>query len=36
MPYIYIDLDDIYDEMSRYDKNKMAEWLFEGSILEKP
>ena len=34
MPYIYIDLDDIYDEMSRYDKNKMAEWLFEGSILE--
>ena len=36
MPYINIDLDldDIYDEMSRYDKNEMAEWLFEDGILE--
>jgi len=36
MPYINIDLDldDIYYEMSRYDKNEMAELLFEDGILE--
>ncbi len=30
---IDIDLDDIYDEMSRYDKEKFAEWLKEDDIL---
>jgi hypothetical protein len=27
MPYINVDLGDIYDGMSRYDKEKMAGWL---------
>jgi ribosomal protein L11 methylase PrmA len=33
---IDIDLDDIYDDMSHYDKEKMAEWLEEEGfcILE--
>lgn len=30
---IDIDLDDIYDEMSRYDKEKFATWLKEDGIL---
>ena len=36
MPYINInvDLDEIYDEMSRYDKEAMAEWLLDDGILE--
>ena len=36
MPYINInvDLDEIYDEMSRYDKEEMAEWLLDDGILE--
>ena len=36
MPYISInvDLDEIYDEMSRYDKEEMAEWLLDEGILE--
>jgi hypothetical protein len=36
MPYINVDvdLDDIYDEMSRYDKEEMAEWLIDDGILE--
>jgi len=34
MPYINVDLNDIYDEMSKYDKNEMAELLFEDGILE--
>ena len=36
MPYISInvDLDEIYDEMSRYDKEEMAEWLLDDGILE--
>jgi hypothetical protein len=36
MPYISInvDLDEIYDEMSRYDKEEMAEWLIDDGILE--
>ena len=31
---IDVDLDDIYDEMSRRDKQSMAEWLYEDGILE--
>jgi len=31
---IDVDLDDVYSEMSRYDKEKMAEWLMEDDILE--
>jgi len=31
---IDVDLDDIYDEMDRYDKQKMAEWLLDDGILE--
>ena len=36
MPYINInvDLDEIYDEMTRYDKEEMAEWLLDDGILE--
>ena len=36
MPYINInvDLDEIYDEMSRYDKEEMVEWLLDDGILE--
>ena len=32
---VYVDLDDVYDEMDRRDKQNMAEWLFEDGILEK-
>lgn len=31
---IDVDLDNIYDEMDRYDKQKMAEWLLDDGILE--
>ena len=31
---ISVDLDDIYDEMDRYDKQKMAEWLHDDGVLE--
>jgi hypothetical protein len=31
---INVDLDDIYDEMGRYDKEKMAEWLLDDGILD--
>jgi hypothetical protein len=31
---INVDLDDIYDEMDRYDKQKMAEWLLDDGILD--
>jgi hypothetical protein len=31
---IDVDLDNIYDEMDLYDKEKMAEWLMEDGILE--
>ena len=34
MPYINVDLNDIYDEMSKYDKNEMAGWLLDDGILE--
>ena len=35
MPYINVDvdLDDIYDNMSRSDKRDMAEWLYDDGIL---
>ena len=37
MPYIRldVDLDDIYNEMDRHDKQTMAEWLHDDGILEK-
>jgi hypothetical protein len=31
---IDVDLDHIYDEMDRYDKQKMAEWLLDDGILD--
>jgi len=31
---VYVDLDDVYDEMDRHDKQRMAEWLYEDEILE--
>ena len=36
MPYINInvDLDEFYDELSRYDIEEMAEWLLDDGILE--
>jgi hypothetical protein len=36
MPYInlHVDLDDIYSDMDRYDKQAMAEWLHEDGILD--
>jgi hypothetical protein len=36
MPYInvHVDLDEIYDDMDRLDKESMAEWLHDDGILE--
>jgi hypothetical protein len=31
---VYVDLDDVYDEMDRHDKQKIAEWLHEDGILD--
>ena len=31
---VQVDLDDVYDEMGIYEKEKMAEWLMEDGILE--
>jgi len=31
---VYVDLDDVYDEMDRRDKSNMAQWLYEDGILE--
>ena len=31
---VYVDLDDVYDEMDRRDKRDMAQWLHEDGILE--
>lgn len=31
---IDVDLDEVYNEMSRNDKRDMAEWLYEDGILE--
>ena len=35
MPYINVkvDLDEVYDQMGKYDKRDMAEWLYEDGIL---
>jgi hypothetical protein len=30
---IDVDLDDVYNEMSRWDKENMAEWLMDDGIL---
>jgi hypothetical protein len=32
---VRVDLDDIYYEMGDFDKEKMAEWLYEDGILDK-
>jgi hypothetical protein len=36
MPYINVkvELDEVYDQMGTYDKNDIAEWLYEDGILE--
>ena len=36
MPYInvHVDLDQIYDDMDRRDKQEIAEWLHDDGILE--
>jgi hypothetical protein len=31
---VYVDLDDVYDEMDRRDKITIAEWLYDDGILE--
>lgn len=33
MPYINIDLDDIYDDLDRSDKENLVEWLKEDGYL---
>ena len=36
MPYINVkvDLDEVYNQMGKYDKRDMAEWLYEDGILD--
>jgi hypothetical protein len=36
MPYINVkvELDEVYDQMGTYDKNDIAEWLYEDGILD--
>ena len=31
---VTVDLDDVYDQMGKYDKRDMAEWLYEDGILD--
>ena len=31
---VYVDLDEVYDEMDRSDKRTMAQWLHDDGILE--
>jgi hypothetical protein len=31
---LYVDMDEIYDEMDRSDKRQMAEWLYDDGILQ--
>jgi len=31
---VYVDLDNVYDEMDRHDKKTIAEWLYEDGILD--
>jgi hypothetical protein len=37
MPYInlHVDLDEIYNDMDRHDKQAMAEWLHDDGVLDK-
>ena len=30
---VTVDLDEVYDQMGKYDKRDMAEWLYEDGIL---
>ena len=32
---VYVDLDDVYDEMDRSDKRQIAEWLYDDGTLTK-
>ena len=36
MPYINVkvDLDEVYDQMGKYDKRDIDEWLYEDEILD--
>ena len=36
MPYINVkvDLDEVYDQIGKYDKRDIAEWLYEDGILD--
>jgi hypothetical protein len=31
---VTVDLDEVYNQMGKYDKRDMAEWLYEDGILE--
>jgi hypothetical protein len=31
---VYVDLDNVYDEMDRHDKKTIAEWLHEDGVLD--
>lgn len=33
MPYINIDIDDIYDDLDRHDKESLVEWLRDDGYL---
>ena len=33
MPYIEVDIDEIYDDLDRYDKEKLVEWLKEDGYI---
>lgn len=35
MPYINIDIDDIYDDLDRSDKENLVEWLKEDGYITK-
>ena len=35
MPYIHVDLDDIYDDLDRHDKESLVEWLKEDGYITK-
>ena len=36
MPYINIELSDIYDDLSKSEKKELIEWLEEDGFIEKP
>jgi len=31
---VTVDLDEVYNQMGKYDKRDMAEWLYEDGILD--